>query len=120
MLSAARTGNLQPAVMQHPDLRRHDVELLGGFLAHHFQARAVVRADLVGLNQVMDYLFARQVRWQRAAMTACTGVASNRRDGSAVFLRLHRGVDFGLIEQAQLRTVAFDPLALRTKALCQQ
>ena len=120
VLVSTRAGVLQAAVTQHPDLRRDDVELLGGLLAHHGQTHAIVRAGFVGLSQVLHDILARQVRRQRSTVTACAGMASDRRDDSRVLVRLIRRIDFGFIEQAPLRAVAFDALALRSEALRHQ
>lgn len=50
--------------MWHADLGRDDVKLLERFLAHHFQTRAIVRVNLIGIGQVTHDVFSRQIGWE--------------------------------------------------------
>ncbi len=44
---------LQMPMVQHLNLRGHDVQLLGERFAHAFKRDPALRADLVGLGQVV-------------------------------------------------------------------
>jgi len=110
-------------MMQHPDLCRDNVELLTRRLTHQRQRRTVVRAHLLRFRQVVQDVFARQVRGQRSAMAALAGVRGDRRDGRLrVILGGCRVVDLGFrfVEQAELRVLFRHPLALRPEALGEQ
>ena len=74
MLLAARAGVLQPDMADDLDLGRDDIELLGGLFADAFERLAIVGADLVGLGQVVDDLFAWQLRRQRWSAPTLAGM----------------------------------------------
>ena len=94
---AAGASILQTDMANDLDLGRDDIELLGGLFADVFERLAIVGADLVGLGQVVDDFFARQLRRQRWSAPT---LARMRLDGD--FGRFGRLDLLGFVEQAQL------------------
>jgi len=70
LLGTARAAVLHPAVAQHPEARRHHVELLAGLLGEGLEPRAIVRTHPLGLGQLVHDVDARQVLGQRTALAA--------------------------------------------------
>ena len=89
---------------EHFDLRWDDVQLLAGVRADQSQCTAVVRADFVGLSQVVNDLFARQVRRNAFGLS---GLALMCRHGDGVGhrRRIVGTLAVAFIEQAALQRV---------------
>ena len=97
----AGAGVFATHMAKHFDLRRNDVELLAGFCADEPQCAAVVRADLVGLGQIVNDLFARKLGRNALGLS---GLALMRRyrDGVCRFLSSVGTLTFAFIEQTAL------------------
>ncbi len=101
MVAAARI--LRPHVLHHNELRRRVFVLFRDFLPDTLKRRAVDRADLLVLRQIVHHLFAREVlRYRLAARLGVALVRTDALSAGLVISRRDRGQDLGLVEQHSL------------------
>jgi len=112
---AARAGVLRAHVAEHADRRGDDLELLAFFFADAHEGRAVGRAHLRGLGEVVDDLDAREIARQRPASVRAARVGRDLDAALRVFLLRGVGRNLGLVEEPELepaRLLAGAPEAL--------